>query len=167
MKRAVFPGSFDPITKGHLDIIERSAKIFDEVIVAVLINVDKKGLFSIDERVDLIKRSTSNIKNVKVKSFKGLLVDFLEEEECTNVIKGLRNGTDYDYEAQMAIINKTLDENVETLFLVARSKYCGVSSSVVKQIGMLKGNTEKFIPSCIVEDFNKKINEFIGDDKNE
>ncbi len=158
MKRAVFPGSFDPITKGHLDIIERSAKIFDEVVVAVLINVDKKGLFTIDERVSLIERSTSHIKNVKVKSFKGLLVDFLEKEECTNVIKGLRNGTDYDYEAQMAIINKTLDENVETLFLVARSKYCGVSSSVVKQIGMLNGNIEKFIPSCIVEDFNEKIN---------
>lgn len=158
MRRAVFPGSFDPITKGHLDIIERSAKIFDEVVVAVLINVDKKGLFTIDERVSLIERSTSHIKNVKVKSFKGLLVDFLEKEECTNVIKGLRNGTDYDYEAQMAIINKTLDENVETLFLVARSKYCGVSSSVVKQIGMLNGNIEKFIPSCIVEDFNEKIN---------
>lgn len=167
MKRAVFPGSFDPITKGHLDIIERSAKIFDEIIVAVLINADKKGLFTIEERVELIKRSTSHIKNVKVKSFKGLLVDFLEKEECINVIKGLRNGTDYDYEAQMAIINKTLDENVETLFLVARSKYCGVSSSVVKQIGMLNGNIDKFIPSCIVEDFNKKINKFMGEKKNE
>lgn len=167
MNKAVFPGSFDPITKGHLDIIERSAKVFDEVIVAVLVNADKKGLFTFDERVKLIKKSTSHIENVKVKSFKGLLVNFLEKEKCTNVIKGLRNGTDYDYEAQMAIVNKTLNKDVETLFLVAKSEYSAVSSSVVKQIGMLNGNVEKFIPSNIIEDFNNKIIEIIGDEKNE
>lgn len=167
MSKAVFPGSFDPITKGHLDIIERSCKIFDEVIVAVLVNADKKGLFTFEERVDLIKKSTSHIKNVKVKSFKGLLVDFLEKEKCTNLIKGLRNGTDYDYEAQMAIINKSLNENIETLFLVAKSEYSGVSSSVVKQIGMLNGKVEKFIPNNIIEDFNNKISKVIGDNKNE
>lgn len=167
MKRAVFPGSFDPITKGHLDIIERAANIFDEVIVAVLVNVDKRGLFTIDERVKLIERATNNIHNVNVKSFKGLLVDFLEKEQCTTVVKGLRNGTDYDYEAQMAIINKTLDEKVETLFLVARSEYCSVSSSVVKQIGMLNGDIKKFIPSCIIEDFNDKMNMVTRGEKNE
>ncbi len=167
MNKAVFPGSFDPITKGHLDIIERSAKIFDKVIVAVLVNVDKKGLFTMDERVTLIKKATAHIKNVEVKNFKGLLVDFFKDEGCTTVIKGLRNGTDYDYEAQMAIINKTLDENVETVFLVAKSEYCSVSSSVVKQIGMLNGDIKKFIPSCIIEDFNEKINKVIRGEEDE
>lgn len=158
MRIAVYPGSFDPVTKGHLDIIERSAKIFDEVIVAVLINPDKKGLFSIEERVELIKRVTQNIKNVKVESFYGLLVNYMNQKDAQVIIKGLRAVSDFEYEFQMALMNKKLDSSIETCFMMTDAKYSYLSSSSIKQVVMFGGCIEDLVPGEIVDDIMNKIN---------
>lgn len=162
MKIAIYPGSFDPITNGHLDIIRRSSKLFDKVIVGVLVNVDKKGLFNIEERVELIERVVSDLPNVQIKSFHGLLIDFMREEECKILIKGLRNVTDFDYEYQMAQMNKKLDNDVETLFMMADGEYSYISSSSVKQVGKFNGNIRGLIPDSIVDDFEVKIKDLRG-----
>jgi pantetheine-phosphate adenylyltransferase len=158
MKIAVYPGSFDPVTKGHLDIIERAAKIFDEVIVAVLINPDKKGLFTIEERVELIRRVTKNIKNVKVESFYGLLVNYMKEKNAQVIIKGLRAVSDFEYEFQMALMNKKLDPSIETCFMMTNAKYSYLSSSSIKQVVMFGGCIEDLVPDEIVSDIVNKIN---------
>ncbi|MEA4825697.1 pantetheine-phosphate adenylyltransferase [Clostridium sp. JNZ J1-5] len=157
MKIAVYPGSFDPITKGHLDIIKRSANIFDEVIVTVLVNPDKKGLFDIDERVELIKKVTRNIKNVKVDSFHGLLVNYMMEKKAQVIIKGLRAVSDFDYEFQMALMNKKLDSSVETFFMMTSAKYSYLSSSSIKQVAMFGGCIEDLVPEEIIEDIMIKL----------
>ena len=129
MRIAVYPGSFDPITNGHLDIIERASRIFDKVIVGVLKNKNKKPKFSADERVMLIEKATSKLTNVEVASFDGLLVDFARKYGANIIIKGLRTVNDFEYEFQMALLNKTLDSECETMFMMTNSKYSYISSS--------------------------------------
>lgn len=158
MRIAVYPGSFDPITNGHLDIIKRGSKSFDKVIVAVLINIDKKGLFDIEERVELIKKVVANMPNVEVLSFSGLLVDFLKIHNASVILKGLRAVSDFEYELQMALMNKKLDPEVETMFMMTSDEYCYLSSSSVKQVAKFGGCIEGLVPDIIIKDVINKFN---------
>ncbi|WP_455821832.1 pantetheine-phosphate adenylyltransferase [Clostridium butyricum] len=158
MSIAVYPGSFDPITNGHVDIIRRGAKVFDKVIIGVLVNVDKKHLFEIDERVKLIKKVTNDIENVEVVSFNGLLVDLLKEYNANVVLKGLRNSIDFEYELQMSYMNRELDLNIETICMMSSPNNLHISSSCVKQVAKFGGNIEGLVPKEIVSDILTKIN---------
>jgi pantetheine-phosphate adenylyltransferase, bacterial len=157
MMRVVYPGSFDPVTNGHLDIIERSAKVFDEIIVAVLVNPDKKGLFNIEERVELIERIIKHIPNVKVQCFSGLLINFMKQQNAKVIIKGLRAVSDFEYEFQMSLMNKKLDPDIETTFMMATSKNSFLSSSSVKQVAMFGGCIKDLVPDEIITDIIKKV----------
>lgn len=157
MIRVVYPGSFDPVTNGHLDIIERSARVFDEIIVAVLVNPDKKGLFNIEERVELIERIIKHIPNVKVQCFSGLLINFMKQQNSKVIIKGLRAVSDFEYEFQMSLMNKKLDPDIETTFMMATSKNSFLSSSSVKQVAMFGGCIKDLVPDEIIPDIIKKV----------
>lgn len=157
MNIAVYPGSFDPITKGHLDIITRGSKIYDKLIVAVLVNVDKKCLFNIEERVELIKKVTKNLKNVEVLSFEGLLVDFAKMHNSKVILKGLRTISDFEYEFQMALMNSKLNPDIETVFMMTSSAYSYVSSSSVKQVAKFGGNIEGLVPNELISEIIDKF----------
>lgn len=156
MNIAIYPGSFDPITNGHLDIITRGAKIYDKLIVAILVNVDKKCLFTIEERVELIKRVTRNLDNVEVLSFDGLLVDFAKMHNSKVILKGLRTMSDFEYEFQMALMNSKLDSEIETVFMMTSSAYSYVSSSSVKQVAKFGGNIRGLVPDELISDVMSK-----------
>ena len=154
---AVFPGSFDPLTNGHVDIIERASEIFPHVIVAVLFNPSKESLFSQAERVALISKQFSRYKGrISVVSFSGLLVDFVQSTKSRVVIRGLRAISDFDYEAQMALINRKLAPRIETFFLTAREEYSYVSSTVVKQVALLGGDVSAMVPKVVERALQKK-----------
>ncbi|GAA0722843.1 pantetheine-phosphate adenylyltransferase [Clostridium malenominatum] len=157
MNIAVYPGSFDPITNGHLNIIERASTIFDEVVVGILVNPDKKGLFSIEERVELIKRVTSHIPNVRVESFSGLLVDFMKNNNIKVIVKGLRAVSDFEYEFQMSLMNKKLSQDIETLFMMTSAEYSFLSSSSVKQVAAFGGCIKGLVPDEIIQDIMSKF----------
>lgn len=166
MRRAVYPGSFDPITFGHIDMVERSAKMVDELVIAVLRNSAKNSLFSLEERVNMIKEVTKDIPNVKVEAFDGLLVDYMHQIDATIIVRGLRAVTDFEYELQIAQMNHVLKEDAETIFLITNLKYSYLSSSLVKEIASYGGDISKFVPEqlidCIYEKYDvnrEKINE--------
>jgi len=154
--KGVYPGSFDPITNGHLDIIERATKVFDQVIVVVLINPDKKGLFSRDERVDLISRVVKKYPNVQVTSYIGLTINFLKDNDAKVIIRGLRALSDFENEFQMALMNNKLEPDIETIFMMTNAKYLYLSSSSVKQVAAFGGCIEGLVPNEIIPDIIKK-----------
>ncbi|WP_297631469.1 pantetheine-phosphate adenylyltransferase [uncultured Clostridium sp.] len=158
MKRVVYPGSFDPITNGHLDIIKRGSKIFDKIIIAILINPDKKGLFEVEERKSLILRAVEGIENIEVISFDGMLVDLLKEKEVDIVLKGIRNTTDFEYENTMEKINKRLNKNIETVYMISESETSYISSSIVKGISKFGGDISFMVPDAIRQDIEDKFN---------
>lgn len=158
MRKAIYPGSFDPITNGHIDIIKRSSNVFDEIIVGVLVNPDKKRLFTIEERVELIERVTGDLPNVKVESFNGLLTHFMSENDIRVIIKGLRAVSDFEYEFQMALMNNKLNPDIETLFMMTSAQYSFLSSSSVRQVAMFGGCIRGLVPDEIIPDIVKKLN---------
>jgi len=151
MKRAVYPGSFDPLTLGHLDIIRRSAGIVDELVVSVLHNSAKNSLFSTDERVSMIEEVTKDIPNVKVTTFDGLLVDYVKEIDASMIIRGLRAVTDFEYELQLTQTNHILNPEVETVFLTTNLQYSYLSSTIVKEIASYGGDISQFVPPEFIE----------------
>ncbi len=157
MKIGIYPGSFDPVTLGHLDIIKRAARLSDELIIGVLKNSSKKALFSTDERVELLKRVTKDIKNVKVMSYDGLLVDFAHEMKADYLVRGLRAVTDFEYEIQIAQTNHKLASDVDTVFFTTSIEYSYVSSSLVREIASYGGDISGFVPEDIMEDIYKKF----------
>ena len=159
MSKAIYPGSFDPITNGHIDIIERSAKIFDKVIVGVLVNYTKDPLFSPSERVEMIKGVVGHLPNVEVLEFGGLLVDFAHEQNCNILVRGLRVITDFEYELQLAQTNKIISPDIETVFLSSSLKYSYLSSSIVKEIAIYNGDISHFVRDDIREMVIKRLEE--------
>ena len=147
----MYPGSFDPITNGHLDIIKRASKLYDKVIVGVLSNGGKTPLFSADERMDMIKHVTKDFSNVTCETFDGLLVDFAKSHKATVIVKGLRTVADFEYEFQMALLNKALNPEYETMFMMTNSKFSYISSSMVKEVAKFGGQLDGLVPEYIAE----------------
>lgn len=156
MKRALTPGTFDPITSGHLDVIARASQLVDEVVVAVADSQKKGPLFTLEERVELVRQATAHLPNVHVEPFKGLLVDFAKELDATVVVKGLRAITDFEYEFQMTAMNYQLSPQLETLFIMSPPQYMYLSSSIVREISKMGGDIQQFVPPCVYEALKKK-----------
>lgn len=156
MKRALTPGTFDPITSGHLDVIARASQLVDEVVVAVADSQKKGPLFTLEERVELVRQATAYLSNVRVEPFKGLLVDFAKELDATVVVKGLRAITDFEYEFQMTAMNYQLSPQLETLFIMSPPQYMYLSSSIVREISKMGGDIQQFVPPCVYEALKKK-----------
>ena len=159
MKKAIYPGSFDPITNGHLDIIKRSAKICDSLVVAITDTKDKDFMFDIFERKKIIEMSTKNINNIEIKTFDGLLIDFAKKENIDIIIRGLRVLSDFEYEFKMALMNRNLNKDIDTLFMMAHEKYTYISSSLIKEVASLGGEIDNYVPKHVLEIINTKLNE--------
>lgn len=156
VRRAVCPGSFDPITNGHLDIIGRASKLYDEVYVAVMINKSKRGLFEVEERIELIREVTAEYANVRIEAFRGLLVDFCKQRDIPAIVKGLRAVSDFDYELQMAQMNIGLT-GVETLFVPTNPTYSFLSSSLVKEVATWGGDVSHLVPPIVLDALNERL----------
>ena len=157
MRRAVYPGSFDPVTNGHLDVIERARKLFDEVIVAVAHNDEKQALFSLEERLQFLRGSIGKIDTVRIAQFDGLLVEFAIAQKASAVIRGLRAVSDFEFEFQMALMNRKLEAAVETIFLMPKEEYTYLSSRIIKEIARLGGDVSTFVPPVVSKALAKKF----------
>lgn len=157
-KTAVYPGSFDPVTNGHIDVIKRAAKVFDHLTVAVLINDNKKSLFTLEERMDILKNSIEGIDNISFDSFSGLLTDYCKEKKLSAIVRGLRAVSDFEYEMQMAQMNRQLYDGVETVFLTTSENFSYLSSSIVKEVAKFNGNIDAFVPDYAIMKIKEKMN---------
>ena len=158
MKRIVYPGTFDPIHNGHLDIARKAAELFDELILVVAVNQEKSPLFNDKERVDLIKESLSDVKNVIVDTFNGLVVDFVRSTESVAIIRGLRHVSDFEFEFQMAMMNFNLNPNIKSLFMMPDEKYIHLNSTVIKDVARLGGDISDYVPKCVQDALYKQYN---------
>lgn len=157
MKTAIYPGSFDPVTLGHQDMIKRSSQIFDKVIVGVLINSAKSPLFSVEERVKMLEDVTEGLPNVEIKSFNGLLIDFVRQNDANVIVRGLRAITDFEYELQLAQMNRVIAPEIDTLFLTTNLRYAYLSSSMVKEVARYGGDISEFLDPSVSEEVRKKF----------
>ena len=159
MRRAIYPGSFDPVTNGHLDVIQRASRLFDDLIVAVAFNDQKhkSTLFSIDERIELLRESCDDIPNARIVRLDGLLVDFAKHQNVDAIVRGLRAISDFEFEFQMALMNRNLNAAVETIFLMPKEEYTYLSSRIVKEIARLGGNVSTFVPGCVAKALSGKF----------
>ncbi|WP_394923064.1 pantetheine-phosphate adenylyltransferase [uncultured Robinsoniella sp.] len=157
MRRAVYPGSFDPVTFGHLDVMARSAALVDELIVGVLNNNTKTPLFSVEERVNILLEATKDITNIRIESFTGLSIDFVKKCDARFIVRGLRAITDFDYELQMAQTNRIMDQDIDTIFLTTSLEYAYLSSTTVKEVAAYGGDISKFVPPVVVDRIYNKI----------
>lgn len=158
MKIAIYPGSFDPITKGHLDILKNASEIFDKVIIAVAHNIKKTGFLTVEERVELIKQSVKDIPNVEVDAFCGLTIEYAQKRNAEVLIRGLRAVSDFEYEMQLSQTNNALAPDINTVFLITKPKYNFISSSTVKEVALMGGDITKFVSPPVAEYLKKKIN---------
>ncbi len=157
MRIAIYPGSFDPLTNGHLDVIQRAAKLFDRIIVAVARSESKNPLFTLDERVEMVSKSLGHLQNVEADSFQGLLVEYVERRSAQAVIRGLRAISDFEFEFQMALMNRKLNERIETIFMMPKDTYTFISSRIVKEIARFGGDVSSFVPTHVRVALSEKL----------
>jgi pantetheine-phosphate adenylyltransferase len=157
MRTAIYPGSFDPLTNGHLDVVQRAAKLFDRVVVAVASNEGKHPLFTLKERVALVKKSVAHLPNVEADSFDSLLVEYVVSRKAQAIVRGLRAVSDFEFEFQLALMNRKLNENIETIFMMPKDTYTFLSSRIVKEIARLGGNVSSFVPAQVEAALKKKL----------
>lgn len=158
MRTAIYPGSFDPLTNGHLDVLQRAAKLFDRVVVAIARNEGKHPLFTQEERLALMQPAIARMKNVRADTFDGLLVEYAEKQKACALVRGLRAVSDFEFEFQMALMNRKLDEKIETIFMMPKDTYTFISSRIVKEIARLGGDVSPFVPPHIEKALKKKLN---------
>lgn len=163
IRKAIYPGSFDPITNGHLDVIERAARLFDIVVVAVAHNRNKKALFEIEKRRQLARQATAHVPNVEIDTFDGLLVDYVERQESQAIVRGLRAVSDFEFEFQLALMNRRLNESIETIFMMPKDRFTFLSSSIVKEIASLGGSIDGLVPTpvhdALIEQYSQVTDE--------
>jgi pantetheine-phosphate adenylyltransferase len=156
-KTGIYPGTFDPITNGHLDVLRRAARIFDEVIISVAESSSKKTLFTVEERIGLIRNVTRGERKIKVDSFNGLLVNYADSRHAVSIIRGLRAVSDFEYEFQMAMTNRRINKNIETIFLMPNERYAYISSTLIKEIAGMGGDVSAFVPAIVLKNLKNKV----------
>jgi len=157
MKLAVYPGTFDPITNGHIDVIERAAKLFDSIIVVIAVNSKKVNLFNVEERIEMAKVSLNHLENVSVEFTEGLLIEFARKAKATAIVRGVRTLTDFDYEMMIAMMNRKIESDITTVFLMPHEKYTFLNSSIIREISKFGQNVEEFVPKIVAEKLKEKF----------